>query len=79
MAIVNQVKLIESFMLENGLTIPLSQKQVKQIQSYLLESDPESEKLTVAKVHQLSETASRQWKKKEKAMEEKSFDLPEGK
>ena len=53
MAIVNQVKLIESFMLENGLTIPLSQEQVKQIQSYLLESDPESEKLTVAKVHQL--------------------------
>ena len=31
MVVVNQVKLIEHFMLENGLTIPLQLEQVKQI------------------------------------------------
>ena len=77
--VVSQVKLIESFMLENGLTIPLPLDHVKQIQRHLVKSDPKSEVLTVAKVHQLSEVASRQWGKKAKAMEEKAFDLDEGK
>ena len=39
MVVVNQVKLIEHFMLENGLTIPIQLEQVKQIQRHLLKSD----------------------------------------
>ena len=79
MIVVTQVKLIECFMLENGLTIPLPLDHVKQLQKHLLESEPDSEVLTVAKIHQLSEIASRRWEKKPKTMEEKAFDLDEGK
>ena len=66
MIVVTQIKLIERFMLENGLTIPLPLDHVKQLQKHLLESEPDSEVLTVAKVHQLSEIASRRWEKNQR-------------
>ncbi len=74
--LVEQVQLIEHFMVINDHPYPLSADQVKLLQKEI--SSKLKEDLSVAQVKRLVEIARREWKRVEKPSEDDLFHFPEG-
>ena len=71
-----QLDLIEQFLFENNLPVPLLASQVKHLQEIICGKS--GEKLSVAQVNKLVEIARRHWKKVDKPSEDHVFNYPEG-
>ena len=74
--LVEQVQLIEHFMVINDHPYPLSADQVKLLKKEI--SSKLKEDLSVAQVKRLVEIARREWKRVEKPSDDDLFHFPEG-